>query len=84
VDSAQGCLVVVFFFRSHETVRLLFIQKDSLSYDVKILITLPDGESGGSWEEFMAEDFCDEDVLGHVFIAHRRIALLERLPVSLD
>jgi hypothetical protein len=27
---------------------------------------MPDGEGGGPWEEFMAEDFCDEDVLGHV------------------
>jgi hypothetical protein len=41
-------------------------QKISSFYDVKILVALPDGEGGGTWEEFVAEDFCDEDV-GHVF-----------------
>lgn len=35
--------------------------------NVKILVALPDGEGSGPWEEFMAEDFCNEDVLGHVF-----------------
>src|SRR5260370_31299750 len=39
----------------------------SSSFNVKILVALADGEGGGPWEEFMAEDFCDEDVLGHVF-----------------
>jgi hypothetical protein len=34
--------------------------------NVEILVALPDGEGSGPWEEFMAEDFCDEDVLGHV------------------
>jgi hypothetical protein len=36
-------------------------------YDIEILVALADGESGCSWEEFMAEDFCDEDVLGHAY-----------------
>ena len=35
--------------------------------NVEILVALPDGEGGGPWEEFMTEDFCDEDVLGHVY-----------------
>jgi hypothetical protein len=38
----------------------------SSSFNGKILLALPDGEGSGPWEEFMAEDFCDEDVLGHV------------------
>jgi hypothetical protein len=39
----------------------------AVSHDVKILIALPDGEGGGAWEEFVAEDFSAKDVLGHVF-----------------
>jgi hypothetical protein len=39
----------------------------SILFDKEILIALPDGEGSGPWEEFMAEDFCDEDVLGHVY-----------------
>ncbi len=35
--------------------------------NIEILVALADGESSGPWEEFMAEDFCDEDVLGHVY-----------------
>jgi len=46
---------------------VFFYQNDSSPYDIEILVALPDGEGSGSWEEFMAEDFCDEDVLGHVF-----------------
>ena len=46
---------------------VLFYQNDSSPYDIEILVALPDREGSGSWEEFMAEDFCDEDVLGHVF-----------------
>jgi hypothetical protein len=42
-------------------------QKISSPYDIEILVALPDGEGSGPWEEFMAEDFWDEDVLGHVF-----------------
>jgi hypothetical protein len=32
--------------------------------NVEILVALSDGEGSGPWDEFMAEDFCDEDVLG--------------------
>jgi len=32
--------------------------------NVKILVTLPYGESGIRPEEFMAEDLCQEDVVG--------------------
>ena len=46
---------------------VFFYQNDSSPCDIEILVALPDGEGSGSWEEFMAEDFCDEDVLGHVF-----------------
>jgi hypothetical protein len=38
-----------------------------VSHDIEILVALADGEGGCPWEEFMAEDFSDEDVLGHVF-----------------
>jgi len=44
-----------------------FIRKSSSPYDIEILVALPDGEGSGPWEEFMAEDFSDEDVLGHVY-----------------
>jgi hypothetical protein len=67
-DIAQGFLVV-FFFRSHKTwnsAPILTGRAQGLS-NVKILVALADGEGSGPWEEFMAEDFCDEDVLGHVF-----------------
>jgi hypothetical protein len=47
--------------------RGFFLSERSSPYDIEILVALPDRESGGTWEEFMAEDFCDEDVLGHVF-----------------
>jgi hypothetical protein len=35
--------------------------------NIKILIALPDGESGIRPEEFMAEDLGQEDVIGVVF-----------------
>jgi hypothetical protein len=49
-----------------------FIEKLAFNFlssfnDIEILVALADGEGSGPWEEFMAEDFCDEDVLGHVF-----------------
>ena len=34
--------------------------------NVKILITLPDGEGCVRSEEFMAEDLCEEDIVGLV------------------
>jgi hypothetical protein len=37
-----------------------------VSHEVEILVALADGEGSGLGEEFMAEGFCDEDVLGHV------------------
>jgi hypothetical protein len=35
--------------------------------DIKILITLPDRQAGIWTEEFMAEDLCEEDIVGLVF-----------------
>jgi hypothetical protein len=46
---------------------LLVMRRKQLTCDIEILVALPDGEGSGPSEEFMAEDFCDEDVLGHVF-----------------
>jgi hypothetical protein len=54
--------LTIFQFRLKQLAFIL-----SSSFNIEILVALPDGEGGGPWEEFMAEDFCDEDVLGHVF-----------------
>src|SRR4029077_6447503 len=54
--------LTIFQFRLKQLAFIL-----SGSFNVKILVALPDGEGSGPWKEFMAEDFCDEDVLGHVF-----------------
>jgi hypothetical protein len=54
--------LTIFQFRLKQLAFIL-----SSSFNVKILVALPDGEGSGPWKEFMAEDFCDEDVLGHVF-----------------
>jgi hypothetical protein len=39
----------------------------SIRFDIEILITLTDGESSSAWEEFMAEDIGNEDIVGDVF-----------------
>jgi hypothetical protein len=54
--------LTIFQFRLKQLAFIL-----SSSFNVKILVALPHGEGSGPWEEFMAEDFCDEDVLGHVY-----------------
>jgi hypothetical protein len=46
---------------------LLVMRRKQLTCDIEILVALPDGEGSGPWEEFMAEDLGQEDVLGLVW-----------------
>jgi len=44
----------------------LLVMRKQLTFDIEILITLPDGEGCVRSEEFMAEDLGQEDIIGNV------------------
>jgi len=44
----------------------LFYSDGSRLSNVKILVTLPDGQGYIRSEEFMSQDLCQEDIVGHV------------------
>ena len=66
-DVLDSAIVILATLGTFQTPSKGAYQKISSPYDIEILVALADGEGSGAWEEFMAEDFSDEDVLGHVY-----------------